>query len=156
MKDIKEIWNNKRLRFLRFLRSKDEQRVNLGGDTIEPVSNKVLHWKFTRDMGWEHLSVSTKTKCPTWEQMCFMKEQFWNDDEVCYQLHPKKEDYISNHDYCLHIWKPIDCDIPTPPRIMVGIKNEEDINIFKEMINNGIGVLKEKDCIQDEMFVNRG
>lgn len=155
MKDIKEIWNNKRLRFLCFLRSKDEQRVYLGGDTIEPVSNKVLHWKFTRDIGWEHLSVSTSTKCPTWEQMCFMKDQFWNDNEVCFQLHPKKEDYVNNHNYCLHIWKQIDGDIPTPPRIMVGVKNEEDMKQIKEIIKNGVGVLKIEDCIQDEMFVNR-
>jgi hypothetical protein len=80
-----------------------------------------LNYIFSWGMGWEHLSISTPVKCPTWEQMQQMKEIFWRDDECCMQLHPKKEDYVNNHPYCLHIWKPIDQEIPTPPLIMVGI-----------------------------------
>lgn len=28
-------------------------------------------------------------------------------------------DYVNIHPYCLHIWKPINQEIPTPPRILV-------------------------------------
>lgn len=87
-------------------------------------------------VGWEHLSVSTPTRCPTWDEMCKMKEIFWNDDEVCIQFHPKKEDYVNNHSFCLHIWKPIDKEIPTPPSVMVGIRKnhiEEDLKKIKEL-----------------------
>lgn len=67
-----------------------------------------------------------------------MKDIFWNEDEVCMQLHPKKEDYVDNMSYCLHIWKSIDKEIPTPPSIMVGFrkgKEAEDTNILKELYN---------------------
>ena len=84
--------------------------------------NLVLTFVFSFGGGWEHLSVSTPTRTPSWEEMQKMKEIFWNDDEVCMQLHPKKEDYVNNHPYCLHIWKPLKEKIPTPPSIMVGLK----------------------------------
>ena len=62
-----------------------------------------------------------------------MKEIFWRDDEVCMQLHPKKEEYVNNHNYCLHIWRPIDKEIPMPPSVMVGLKGVEDIKKIIEI-----------------------
>lgn len=97
--------------------------------------DEALHFIFSRGLEWEHLSVSTPVKTPTWEQMCKMKEIFWGDDEVCMELHPKKEDYVNMHPYCLHIWKPIGIEIPTPPSILVGIrkgKELEDMQKIKE------------------------
>ena len=96
--------------------------------------DKALHFIFSWGE-WEHLSVSTPVKTPTWEQMCKMKEIFWKDDEVCMELHPKKEEYVNNHPYCLHIWRPIGVEIPTPPSILVGFrtgKEFEDIQKIKE------------------------
>lgn len=95
--------------------------------------DKALHFMFSWGCGFEHLSVSTPIKCPTWEQMCKMKDIFWRDDEVCMQLHPKKEDYVNCMQYCLHIWRPIDKEIPMPPNIMVGLrkgKETEDLLDF--------------------------
>ena len=107
-----------------------------GKPVISKNYDKVLHFIFSEACGFEHLSVSTPVRCPTWEEMCKMKEIFWRDDEVCMQLHPKKEDYVSNHNYCLHIWKPIDKEIPTPPSIMVGFrkgKEKEDAKMLAEL-----------------------
>lgn len=98
--------------------------------------DKALHFIFSNGCGFEHLSVSTPVKIPTWEQMCFMKDIFWRDDEICMQLHPKKEQYVNNMQYCLHIWKPVDQEIPTPPSVMVGIRKnhiEEDTKKIKEL-----------------------
>ena len=89
--------------------------------------NKALHFMFSWGCGFEHLSVSTPVQCPTWEQMCKMKDIFWRDDEVCMQLHPKKEDYVDCMKYCLHIWRPIDKEIPMPPSIMVGFREGKEI-----------------------------
>lgn len=100
--------------------------------------DEALHFIFSKGLGWEHLSVSTPVKTPTWEQMCKMKEIFWGDDEVCMELHPKKEEYVNMHPYCLHIWKPIGVEIPTPPSILVGIrkgKEFEDMQKIKEYAN---------------------
>lgn len=80
--------------------------------------------------GWDHLSVSinsehakNKTKrCPTWEEMCFVKGLFWDEKATVIQYHPAKDDYINNHPACLHLWRPQNDDIPTPPPEMVGLK----------------------------------
>jgi hypothetical protein len=70
--------------------------------------------------GWEHVSVSLKTRTPNWQEMCFVKDLFWTEDEVVMQLHPAKTEYVNYHQYCLHLWKPIEATIPTPPSILVG------------------------------------
>ena len=67
------------------------------------------------DMGWEHVSVSLKDRCPNWQEMCFIKDLFWSAAENVMQLHPAKEDYVNNHEYCLHLWRPTNQNIPTPP-----------------------------------------
>lgn len=72
--------------------------------------------------GWEHVSVSCQKRCPNWTEMCFVKALFWKDDEVVVQFHPKKEDYISNHAYCLHMFRHELINFPMPPSVLVGDK----------------------------------
>ncbi|WP_456725921.1 DUF7694 domain-containing protein [Bradyrhizobium sp. USDA 3397] len=71
--------------------------------------------------GWEHVSVSTLRRCPNWEEMCFVKDLFWDEEECVMQLHPPHSQYVNNSRYCLHLWKPINRDIPMPPPGFVGI-----------------------------------
>jgi hypothetical protein len=74
-------------------------------------------------MGWEHVSVTIKANhTPSWEQMCFVKSLFWDDEDTVIQFHPKKSDYVNNHNYCLHLWRSTETEVKTPPTIMVGIK----------------------------------
>lgn len=70
--------------------------------------------------GWEHVSVSTASRCPTWDEMCHIKDIFWNDEEIVYQIHPAKSAYVNYHPYTLHLWRPIGQEFPLPPAIMVG------------------------------------
>ena len=48
------------------------------------------------------------TRCPTWNEMCFVKDMFWSEDEVCIQYHPDKKNYMGNVPGCniLMIHKP--------------------------------------------------
>ena len=71
-------------------------------------------------MGWEHVSVSYPNRCPTWEEMCIIKNLFWDDEDVVVEYHPRKSEYVNNHDYTLHLWLPTEGEIPTPPSILVG------------------------------------
>lgn len=75
--------------------------------------------------GWEHVSVSpgspNRKKCPTWDEMCAIKDMFFEPEETVVQYHPPKSDYVNNHLYCLHMWRPLDQEIPRPPAIFVGI-----------------------------------
>lgn len=78
--------------------------------------------------GWQHVSVSLSSterkveRCATWEEMCFVKSLFWDDEESVMQLHPPKSQWVNNHPYCLHLWKPTDKEIPLPDSMMVGFK----------------------------------
>lgn len=70
--------------------------------------------------GWEHVSAKAcehdrDLRIPTWEEMCYLKELFWRDDECVMQLHPPKAEYINCHPCVLHLWKPVGKEIHTPP-----------------------------------------
>lgn len=72
--------------------------------------------------GWEHVSVSLPNRCPTWAEMSFIKATFWDSRDCVVQFHPSEYEYVNNHAFCLHLWRPTAGDIPTPPAWMVGIK----------------------------------
>jgi hypothetical protein len=95
---------------LRVIASRGGGPAEIGGD--DPYSR------------WDHVSVSLPDRCPTWEEMCFIKELFFAPDEVAMQLHPVK-DYVNNHPFCLHLWRPLDAEIPLPFAEMVGIPGLE-------------------------------
>jgi hypothetical protein len=65
------------------------------------------------------VSVSTKTRCPFWKEMCFVKDLFWDAEEPVMQLHPAKSTWVNNHNYCLHLWRPTGEELPLPPEIAV-------------------------------------
>lgn len=68
---------------------------------------------------WEHVSVSTKHRCPNWIEMCFVKDLFFEDEETVIQFHPPKSQYVNCHPYVLHMWRPVDQPLPLPPKIAV-------------------------------------
>lgn len=76
----------------------------------------------SNEVPWEHVSVTVKDqrRCPTWEEMDFVKKAFWKPEECVMQLHPPVHENISCHPYCLHLWKPWIGDIPRPPAFAVG------------------------------------
>ena len=77
--------------------------------------------------GWEHVSVTLKdsTATPSWENMCYIKNLFWDAEDVVIQYHPKQSEYINLHPGCLHLWRPIDQEIPRPDPSLVSFRKEE-------------------------------
>jgi len=73
--------------------------------------------------GWEHVSVSARDRCPTWDEMCWVKDIFWHENETVIQYHPPKAEYVNCHPHCLHLWKPLKHALPLPPSILVGPKS---------------------------------
>lgn len=73
--------------------------------------------------GYEHVSVSPRKKfnMPTWNDMCMLKDMFFEDDEEVYQIHPKKSEYVNVVENCLHLWKPIGHELNE----LVEMKTEE-------------------------------
>ena len=74
--------------------------------------------------GWDHVSVSYRNRCCTWEEMCQVKDIFFHDNECAVQYHPPKEKYVNNHPHCLHLWMPQEQVLPMPPSIYVGLKGK--------------------------------
>ncbi len=74
------------------------------------------------ELTWDHVSISTAARCPTWAEMEQIKRLFFEDHETAMQLHVPPADHINNHPYCLHLWRPTHMEIPRPPGIMVGVK----------------------------------
>ena len=70
--------------------------------------------------GWEHVSVSIITKTPTWEQMVLVKNLFWSEEDLVIQIHPPKTKYINCHEHCLHLWRPVNEIVPSPPTYLIG------------------------------------
>jgi|SRR4026207_240436 len=84
---------------------------------------------------WEHVSVhafrdaarefNVKRRTPTWREMSYVKDLCWDGEDVVMQLHPRKSEYVNNHPNVLHLWRPVDREIPTPPSIFVGVQGIE-------------------------------
>ncbi len=83
----------------------------LGG--IKAKSARIV---FSWGGGWEHVSVSYSTRCPTWEEMCRIKDMFWDEEECVVQYHPPKSEYINRHPYCLNLWRKCGENFETPPK----------------------------------------
>ena len=96
------------------------------------IKNFIFHALVSTMEPWEHVSVTLRPKdkfsklginrSPYWPEMCYVKDFFWDKDEVVIQYHPAESDYVSMHPYCLHLWKPIGIVLPVPDPILVGIK----------------------------------
>lgn len=84
--------------------------------------NRELRIIASDGMGWEHVSVSTYDRCPTWDEMCFIKNLFWGSEDCVVQYHPPESEYVNNQPYTLHLWRPKNTFMPAPPSILVGIK----------------------------------
>ena len=59
--------------------------------------------------GYEHVSIAPvkQHNIPSWDDMCILKDIFFDEEEEAYQIHPKKSEYVNISLNCLHLWKPI-------------------------------------------------
>ena len=63
--------------------------------------------------GWEHVSISPyNKKMPSWDDMCAIKDIFWEDEEEVIQIHPKKSEYVNIQENCLHLWRHKTMELP--------------------------------------------
>lgn len=97
--------------FLRYPKSGERLKVIVGnGEGLEELGY---------GEPWDHVSVSCERRCPTWDEMCWIKALFFEDCECVVQYHPAKKDYVNCHPFVLHLWKPLNVDMPMPPIVAV-------------------------------------
>ena len=93
---------------------------NNGAFSVRLKHKQIVHVIAGDGLGWEHVSVSREDRCPTWDEMCQIKDIFWDEEDCVVQYHPPKSDYVNVHKNCLHLWRPTDREMPRPPKIMIG------------------------------------
>lgn len=83
-------------------------------NTINGLKLTVIATLDTDDNGitWEHVSVSLKHRIPTWQELKFIKMLFWDPEDEVLQFFPPQSEYINVHKNCLHLWRPINVDLP--------------------------------------------
>lgn len=66
--------------------------------------------------GWDHVSVSIagNEEIPTWDEMRFVKDLFFEAEEPAFQFHPPQSRYVNVWGGCLHLWRPQDVAMPMP------------------------------------------
>jgi hypothetical protein len=101
----------------------DKSYGNNGAFNI-PVTGKHFFIIASDMNGWEHVSVhvqeNNKRRVPRWDEMCKIKDIFWDEEDVVVQYHPRKSEYVNLYPLTLHLWKPINQEFLTPPAYMVG------------------------------------
>jgi len=117
MKELQDIKDNLRIHIVRE-----------GDDGLEGYYNHPkykfgdMSIIFSWGGGWEHASVALRKRCPTWDEMCAIKDIFWGKEETVLQFHPPESEYVNNMPTCLHLWKKVGEDAELPPSVFVGFK----------------------------------
>ena len=62
---------------------------------------------------WMHLSVSRGMRLPSWEELRDAKDLFIGD-RYAYQVFPTRADYVNINPYVLHLWAPLEGELPLP------------------------------------------
>ncbi len=76
---------------------------------------------------WDHVSVHVSielravrtVRTPSWDEMCFIKNLFFEAEEACMQIHPPASRYVNHHPSTLHLWRSHNRSIQMPPLFMV-------------------------------------
>jgi hypothetical protein len=90
------------------------------GFFLIPYRGTILKVLVSDGGGWDHVSVSTETRIPTFTELSFIKDLFWEEQETVIHYFPKKSEYVNYHPYVLHLWKKQGHEHKLPPSIFVG------------------------------------
>lgn len=81
-----------------------ENESAYGGEGIfrcAPFAGATVVWTYHD----KHVSICTRKHAPSWDDMCKLKDMFYNDEEEVWQCHPKKSEYVNLMENCLHLWE---------------------------------------------------
>lgn len=87
-----------------------------------------VDWVYAKLGGppYDHVSVSVNCepkRLPTWDEMNWVKDLFWEPEETAVQYHPKKSEYVNFNPWVLHLWSIPSEPYLLPPSILVGPKS---------------------------------
>lgn len=97
----------------------NESNGNNGVFNFRLRSGEIIRVVASDGAGWDHVSVSLKDRCPTWDEMSLIKDLFFDESETVVQFHPKKSEYVNFHPFTLHLWRNHAYDYQLPPIFFV-------------------------------------
>jgi hypothetical protein len=53
----------------------------------------------------QHLSVSYRSRYPSWQEMTWLRDLFMDPDRDAMMVMPVAEDYVNIHEFCLQVWE---------------------------------------------------
>ena len=99
---------------------KSDETYGNNGAFILPLPNDSDLIVIASDkMGWEHVSLSHANRLPTWRELAEIKNFFWDEEDCVVQYLVPKSQHKNIHEFCLHLWRPVDGKFPMPPKEMV-------------------------------------
>lgn len=97
-----------------------KQFGNNGAFSLARKLNRYLFCIASDGLDWEHVSVSLPHMVtPSWDDMCFVKDAFWDKEDCVVQFHPPEAEYVNTHKGCLHLWRKKGVNWETPPKELV-------------------------------------
>lgn len=70
---------------------------------------------------FDHVSVSFPHRTPTWDEMCKVKDLFFDPEDCVVQYHPAAAEYVNMHKFCLHLWRWSKGEFPKPNKWEIGL-----------------------------------
>lgn len=61
---------------------------------------------------WLHVSVSRKSRVPSYDELTRIKRDFIGDDKKAVLVLPEKKNHVNIHDYCLHLFYSAENPLP--------------------------------------------
>lgn len=92
---------------------------SIQGAFVIPYANAELRIVSSNGAGWDHVSVSVAGRCPTWDEMHWIRKLFFEPNETVIQIDPPEHDYVSFHRHTLHMWRNQRQVIDLPPKWMI-------------------------------------
>lgn len=59
---------------------------------------------------WVHVSYSRPRRLPSYDDLVLVKERFIGPDRQAISVHPRRDEHVSLHPHCLHLWHCLDGD----------------------------------------------
>lgn len=72
---------------------------------------------------WIHLSVSHAKATPSHKTMALCKKLFIGENREAIAIYPPKNRHVNIHDFCLHLWSPMDPRDRTWPKMEKMLKD---------------------------------
>jgi hypothetical protein len=92
---------------------------SIEGFFVIPYGDQIIAVISGSGENWDHVSASLKNRTPTWQEMNWIKNLFFEPEETVIQIHPPQSQYVNVASNALHLWRCWDQVIKLPPRSML-------------------------------------